>query len=382
MSTVRRKHTYLAIGVTAAIAAVILRGFLGESSEAAPEPGYTHVVAAAPVEDTIIATGVVRPAMTVELRSEASGLVDEVLVREGDVVRRGEVLVRLSSGLATAAVDEAEAQLRQAHLQEETASLDLDQEALDLERRAYARAEALFERGLFSRNDLEQHRLTLRLGERTFERNRKARRASLAHIEQARANVARAKAQLDQMVVRAPFDATVLKRSVDVGSGVSGVGQSASGGTVLMTLGDSRRSAFYASVTAADSQRLQAGMPARIGLDAVGGGVIDGEVHLVSGSGEMGPNGQLATFPIVVALATARRDWVNVPARAEIVLTVSPDSTVVPAGCIRIDEEGRSYALLETPAGPERRDVELGAIEPNRLEVRSGLIPGQEVRCQ
>lgn len=383
MRKVHRKQAIIAVAAVAAAGASLLWGLLESTPEAAPEPGYVHLVSAASIEETIITTGVVRPATTVELRAQTSGLVEEMLVQPGERVRRGQVLVRLASALADAAVDEAEAQLRQAYLQETLTQLDLDHEAVELERRAYERAQDLHERGLLSTNDLEQHRLRLRLAERALERNRSARRSSLAHIDQARAKVERARAQQELTVVRAPFDATVLRRFVDVGSGVSGVGQSSDGGTVLMTLGDSRRSAFHASVTAADAQRLEAGMPARVRFETAGGELVEGQVALVSSAGEVNAASQLATFPIVVTLTSARTDWVNLPARAEIVVNVAPSSTVVPPGCIRTDDEGRSYVLVETgDEAPERRDVELGAIQPDRLEIRSGLEPGQLVRCR
>lgn len=380
--TVRRRYALLVIVLTTSVGGGLRWGVLGPPSEAAPDPGWVHEVASGAIEETIIAAGVVRPAMTVEVRAEASGLVSAMLVDEGDEVRRGDVLVRLSSELAEAAVDEAEAQLRQAYLQEEATRLDLDHQAVELERRAYQRARALHERGLIARNDLEQHEMKLRLAERMLERNRGARRSSLAYIDQARAKVARARAQLEHTVVRAPFDAKVLRRFVDVGSGVSGVGQAANGGTVLMTLGDSRRSAFYTDVTAADAQRLARGMSARVRPESAGGVVVDGEVHLVSTSGELASTGQLATFPVVVSLNTARHDWVNVPARTEIVLSVTPDATIVPTGCVRTDDEGRSYVLREMPEGAERRDVTLGSIQPERLEILSGLEPGHRVRCR
>lgn len=239
-----RSHALIASTATLLLAVVVISSLWSLAPEASPEPGYLHRVERAPIEDSLIATGFVRPAMTVEVRAETSGLVAEVLVNEGDTVRQGQVLVRLSSALAEAAVDEAEARLRQAYLQEAATRLDLDYEAVALEQRAWERAVEWHERGLIPRQGVEEAQRRLRLAERELARNDATRRSSLAHIEQARANVARARAQLELTIVRAPFDATVLRRYADVGAGVSGVGQSADGGTVLMTLGDARRSAF------------------------------------------------------------------------------------------------------------------------------------------
>src|ERR1051325_8998386 len=66
----------------------------------------------APMEDVLLVAGVVKPAVTIDLRAEASGIVAFVAVKEGDRVSAGQELVRLDSALAQAAVEQAEANLK------------------------------------------------------------------------------------------------------------------------------------------------------------------------------------------------------------------------------------------------------------------------------
>src|SRR4029079_7911936 len=68
----------------------------------------------APMEDVLLVAGVVKPAVTIDLRAEASGIVEFVAVREGDRVTAGQELVRLDSKLAQSSLDQAEANLKQA----------------------------------------------------------------------------------------------------------------------------------------------------------------------------------------------------------------------------------------------------------------------------
>src|SRR5580765_6954497 len=72
-----------------------------------------------PMEDVLLVAGVVKPAVTIDLRAEASGIVEFVAVKEGDRVTAGQELVRLDSKLAQSALDQAEANLKQAQLQDE-----------------------------------------------------------------------------------------------------------------------------------------------------------------------------------------------------------------------------------------------------------------------
>src|SRR6186997_2712587 len=92
-------------------------------------------VEVAQMEDVLLVAGVVKPAVTIDLRAEASGIVEFVAVKEGDRVVAGQELVRLDSKLAQSQVDQAEANLKQAELQDAATKLDLDEDALEMRRR-------------------------------------------------------------------------------------------------------------------------------------------------------------------------------------------------------------------------------------------------------
>jgi HlyD family secretion protein len=372
----------MAVAATVGLAALGVWSVLATSSAAAPEPDLPHAVTLGAVEDTLTATGFVRPAVIVDVRASVSGIVNDVQVAEGETVRRGQVLVRLDAGLTSAALAEAEARLRQAYLQDDIARLEQREAATSAARDEFARVRGLFERGLVARDDLRAAEEAYRLIERTRERQTQARQSTRIHIDEARAGVARASARHDGTVIRAPFDATVLRRHVSIGSGVSAVGEAANGGTVLLTLGDARRSAFQGNVTAADARRLVAGMTARIRLDGADGEVMEGVVEAVSKAGELSPGGRAAVFPVVVALTSASADWANVPARAEVVLGRRQAAVVVPSSCVQTDATGRPWALVDTPDGRLRHDLDLGVVLMDQIEIRAGLRPGQVVRCR
>lgn len=334
------------------------------------------------MEDVLLVAGLVRPAVTIELRAEASGIVELVAAREGDRVAAGEELVRLDSRVAQSALEQAEANLRQSELQDAATRLDLDEDTLAQRRRTLERAKALFEEGLVAREELEQRELDLRSAERTVERARRNIESSQARIAQARAAVDQARTELLHTSIRAPFDAFVLRRQVEVGSGVAGVSQSASGGTVLMTLGDARESALYAKATAVDARRLRLGMPARIRLDTDASYPIAGVVASISTAGDVDQSSRLTTFPVVVALSTQPPGgWVNVPAQAEIVLAQRVNSVTVPERCVTTDPLGQPIVRIRGQSGDRARVVELGVVQEDRIQVRAGLEEGQTVVC-
>src|SRR5262245_8325083 len=83
----------------------------------------TAKVESSRVDDTILVSGQVKPAITIDLRPDASGLVAAVYVSDGERVSQGQELVRLDQKIAQAALEEAQASFRQAKLAEETAKL-------------------------------------------------------------------------------------------------------------------------------------------------------------------------------------------------------------------------------------------------------------------
>lgn len=343
----------------------------------------TFTAEISPMEDVLVVTGQVRPAVTVDLRAEASGIVEFVAVREGDRVSPGQELVRLDSTLAQSAVDQAEANLRQAELQDAATRLDLDEDTVELKRKTLERSKVLFDRGLLSKDQLELHQLESRAAERALERAKRNVESSQARIAQFRAAVVQARTQLQHTTIRAPFEAFVLRRLVELGSGVAGVSQSSMGGTVLMSLGDARQSALYAKATASDAKRLHIGQTARVRLDSDTSEVLPAEVQSVSTAGDVDASSKLTTFPVVITLKSQPPGgWVNVPAQAEIVLSASAQSVSVPERCVRADSAGRSYVTVRTQTGDRRYNVEIGVIQLDRIQIRSGLEKGQTVVCR
>jgi multidrug efflux pump subunit AcrA (membrane-fusion protein) len=340
-------------------------------------------VEVAQMEDLLLVAGVVKPAVTIDLRAEASGIVEFVAVKEGDRVIPGQELVRLDSKLAQSSLEQAEANLKQAELQDEATKLDLDEDGLALRKKTLERSEALFAQGLLPRDQLEQRQLEYRAALRSLERAKRSIESSQARINQVRATVDQARTQLLHTTIRAPFEAFVLRRTVEVGSGVAGVSQSASGGTILMQLGDARESALYARATAADAKRLHVGQVARVRLDSDASQQLSAEVRSVSTAGDVDSSTRLTTFPIVIALkAQPPGGWVNVPAQAEIVMSATVDSIVVPERCVQTDPSGRSYVRTKEGFDSRYRSVEVGVVQKDKIQIRSGLNKGQTVVCR
>ncbi len=354
-------------------------------AQAVTETGSnSHTIAAGSIEDTLMVAGLVKPAVTIDLRSEASGLVESVAVREGDRVSVGQELLRLDSRVALTAVQEAEANLKQAEMQQAASEIDLDEDTLAMRRKTLERTRELLQKGLVPRSDFESRELEVKVAERSLERARRNMDTSRARLAQLQAAVERARAQLQHTIVRSPMDAWVIRRHVEVGSGVAGVAQSSTGGTIVITLGDAREASLQAKVTATDARRLKAGLETRLRLDSEPDRVRQGRVISVATAGEQDQSTRLTTFPVLISVEIeGSASWINVPAQAEIIIGTRENALVVPDGCVRTDQTGKSHVNVREAGGSLKlQPVEVGAVQKERVELKSGVTAGQVLTCR
>src|SRR5262245_5393644 len=201
---------------------------------------------------SVVATGKIEPITKVEIKSKANGIIEKLNVDVDQMVRASDVLVELDKENLRAQVRESHANLQAAKAAEEAADAQLKKdkvsaEAPDLEfaKRNYERAQQLFTQKLVSPQSLDDAKSAMELA-----RNRKAAAEvqlgiSQAKLSEAVANVAQAQAAVDRneeqlanATIRAPINATVLTRDVEIGSPVSSILNMGSAATLVMTLGD------------------------------------------------------------------------------------------------------------------------------------------------
>lgn len=186
----------------------VLSGAVGCARTALTDSARAPVpIEAARVENTdllevVDVVGTLAPKLRTEIKSEYSGTIAAVDVREWVTVHRGQALARLDSREAEAIVASARAAVLQAKVAETRAEREL------------TRAENLKEAGLLTRQGLDDART--------------AHEAAVAGSEAARAQLAAAEIRLAKTVIRAPFDGVVAARNVNVGDRVENMGSNTS----------------------------------------------------------------------------------------------------------------------------------------------------------
>lgn len=333
-----------------------------------PDPVPVTVVAVAKgaVEETVAGSraGTVKSRRRATLSPEVGGRVERLAVREGDRVRKGDLLVRIAADDVKAQVVLADKSLVVAQAAEVEACRAAEQARRDLARsRSLARDEVLAV-GLLEKAETEAGMTAA------------ACEAARARVGQARASLDVARVALEKTVLKAPFDGVVAEMSTEEGEWVT---PSPPGLPIppVVELFDPDDVYVSAPLDEVDLGRVKKDAEVRVAIDAYPGRTFAGRVTRVADY-VLDQREQNRTFEVEVALddaAFARTllpgasaDAVVVLARKEDVLRV-PSYAILPGGRALVLSKGR---LVEAK-------VETGLKGAEWAEVVSGLSAGDLV---
>src|SRR5262245_59797845 len=202
----RGKGWWLAL----AVAVIVVAAAVGVRQRHRDAPAYvTEQVVVGPLRVVVTATGTLQPTNQVDVGSEVSGFIDEVLVDFNDHVKEGQVIARLDTQTLEARVASARASLAVAEASRTQA------EATVVE----ARAKAGRSRELAARNLASQQ--TLETDEAAAQRAFAAVASANAQVTASKAALQESETSLRKAVIRAPIDGVVISREVRPGQTVA-----------------------------------------------------------------------------------------------------------------------------------------------------------------
>ena len=239
MTILTQKRAVPALGVV--LAGVALAAWLYSKKEQ-PLPASTYrtvAVDSGNLTQTVTATGTINPVALINVGSQVSGTVIELKADFNDHVKKGQVLLKLDPTIFNAQIRQVEASVASAE-----ASLRL--------------AQANFERN--ERLVVQNYVSAL-----TLDQSRRELDVATANVKLAEAQLARAQADLNNSVIRAPIDGVVIKHTIDLGQTVAA---SFTTPNLFQIARDLTKMQIDTSVSEADVGALKDGQPARFVVDA------------------------------------------------------------------------------------------------------------------
>jgi len=394
----KKKKILIAAGALALLAIVVAASVKGSSKKGIEVK--TDKVSKRDLTAIITASGKIVPRRKVDISSDVMGRVIELHVDEGDLVRKGDLLLRIDPTQYEANVSRATASWNQAKSGLAQAAASLAQA-----RKALERAERLHQTGaiLLSDQQLEDARTAFEVQRATGE--------NAAHgVDVADAALAEAKQNLSKTVIRAPMSGRVTRKNIEAGE-VAVIGTMNNPGSLLLTVADLSEMEAVVSVDETDVPAIAIGNPAQIEIDAFPGKKFTGRVSKIGNSSIRGGQAiqktgdQAVDFEVRIAIdsppptlrpdlsATAdvttseRKGVLSIPI---IALTVkearpvadakAPETGVDPKVQGRADREKRRNeqegVFLLDKNKVKFQPVEIGIAGENFFEVKTGLEEG------
>ena len=270
----------------------------------------------------VSATGNLQPTNNVQVSSEQSGIVTEVLVDDNDRVVKDQVLARLDLSKLEDAVAKSRASLVAAEAQV------LQAEATVAEARA---ALARFRQVAELSGGKVPSRAELDTAEANLKRAEAGEASARASVTQARANLQSDVTNLGKATIRSPIDGVVLTRSVEPGQTVAAMFQA----PVLFTLAeDLAKMELQVDIDEADVGQVEVGQQATFGVDAWPGRKYSGVITRV-GYGSQTKDG-VVSYPTVMAVANDDLSLrPGMTGTADIVTVTREDALLVPNAALR-----------------------------------------------
>lgn len=354
----------IALAIVAGLGVLLWAGSRG--GQQSPQVDVATVERGA-LNDTALASGNLVYETQIQLRSEVTGRVAEVLVEEGQRVQRGDLLMRLDQEAFQADLDSADAGVRSAEIEIRSRRARLADLSRQLERQRTLR-----ERGLVGQDGFEQlqsqheiARIAVEAGEQT--------------LAQAQAQRELSRDRLQRTLFTAPIDGVMI--SVDIKPGETVIaGTTNIVGSDLMVLADPSVLLAELRVDEADIARIRLGQPVQVFAAAHPNTPLAGTVVQIGTSARAQGVSQSLSFKVQVQIAATELVLhPGMSCRAEIETAQGEPGLNVPVAAVRKDGEQHYVWRVGGELVAERVDVEVGMANDFSQEVRGDLKEGDRV---
>lgn len=349
----------------------------------------TQQAATATIVQIVTASGKIKPSTEVKIAPEVSGEITQLTVKEGDEVKKGQLLVQIKQDIYISAVNRA-----QAAVQQSIAALEQSAARLKESESEYKRSKLLFESGTIARADWEATEANYKVARLTYD-------ASKSSLESARATLKEAEDNLMRTQIFAPIDGTISQLNVEAGERVVGTAQMA--GTEVLRVANLDSMEVEVTVGENDIVKLAVGNPVDIEVDAYWGKRFKGRVTEIASSAanvtETSSADQVTNFNVkIIILDESYRDLVeeknllHTPFKPGMTASVEIESDrkdsilvapirAVSTRQVKDSTDGttrtREVVFVLQDGKAQQKEVETGIQDDENIEILHGIEPGE-----
>lgn len=409
------KYILITIGVLVVLLIVLkAAGIIGKPQKTQVA---TEKAAVREINESVSASGKIKPHVEVKISPEVSGEIVELPIKEGDVVKKGQLLCRIRPDILQSGYDRAVAtyNTQKASVGNSTQMLKQAEATFANQAAIYKRDQALYNNKVLTAAEFDAAKASYEGAKAALEAAKQNVIGSTYGLAQTQASVKEAQDNLAKTSIYAPVDGVISKLAVEKGERVLGTQQFA--GTEIMTISDLSALDVNVDVNENDINRIKLGDSSKIEVDAFLGKVFGGKViEIGSSANVVGTNAdQVTNFTVKVRInpdsyknLLNRGPGNNVPFRPGLTATVDintnhTSSLSVPIQSVTtrqskkdsinakkandnddtnkpaISEPVKEYVFVYKAGKVKQVPVTTGIQDDTNIQILSGLSAGDEV---
>ena len=373
-----KKAVYIFLGLLFAVALIMGITYLIKSNSKDSEAFLTRKPVVENMDDKVMATGDIVPREEIEIKPNISGIIDKILVTEGDQVTAGQLVATIRIVPSIQNINAAQQEISTASLQISNARVNVD-----TQQKQFAMQQRLYSQGVISKQEYLAAQQQLQSTQQILRNGQQQLQTAQKNLQIARTGATPELASLATTQIRSKANGTVLEVPVKVGSQVIEA-NSFNAGTTICSIADLNSLIFQGTIDEAQAGKLKEGMEMNVVIGALQNKSFPGRVTMIAPKGK-DVNGTIK-FPIEGDVFNKTEEYIRAgfSANGEIILSSQKNALLLDESLIqyeKVNNADKSFVEVKQPDGSFKKVyVKLGASDGIKVQILSGLTKDSEVK--
>lgn len=356
------KGLKIALAVVGLVLLVVVMKFFADKNSKASVEYKTEQPFKASIATKTVATGKVNPEEEIEVKPQISGIVSEILVEEGDLVKKGDLLAKIRVVPNAQNLASAQSRVRSARL------------SFDNSKTLYERNKSLFEKGVISKQDFENSELS-------YNQARQSLNQSQTDFQIIKKGSAAGSGSSANTNIVAQISGTILEIPIREGNQVI-ESNNFNAGTTIATIADMSKMIFEGKVDEAEVGKLKEGREIMVKLGAIEKKEFPAKLTFVAPKGKEESGAVQFTIKADVTIDEDTYVRAGYSANAEIELEKKDSVFSIKESLLQFDRltEKPFVEVEKEDQKFEKVDVTLGISDGINVEVLEGLKDGDKIK--
>ena len=373
-----KKAIYIVLGLVFAVALFSGIGYLIKSNTKQSENFLTRKPTIQNMDDKVMATGKIVPKEEIEIKPNIAGIIEKILVDEGDKVTAGQLIatVRIIPNIAD--VNNAQQEVLNSQLQISNAKMNVDNK-----QKQFAMQERLYKQGVISKQEYLTSQQDLYSMQQAVKNANQQLQTAQKRLQIVKTGATPELQGLATTQIRSKAAGTVLEVPVKVGSQVIEA-NSFNAGTTICSIADLSSLIFQGDIDEAQAGKLKQGMDMKIVIGALQNKRFPGKLTMIAPKGK-DTNGTIK-FPVEGDVQNPNNEYIRAgfSANGEIVLSSQKNALLLDESLIQYEKSnGKDKPFVEVKQADgkfKKTYVTLGASDGINVQILSGITKDADVK--